>query len=110
MAIGRTFKEALQKALRSLEQGRAGLGCDGKDIVDVRPLSEDERREWRRKVLDRIKTPRPGNIFYLRYGFQLGISLEELFEATKIDPWFLYNIKQIVDFEDELYSYRPSIV
>lgn len=106
MAIGRTFKEALQKALRSLEQGRFGLGSDGKDAVEVDSLSEMEKIEWRKKVLDRIKIPRPGNIFYLRYGLQLGISIDELHQATGIDPWFLYNIKQIVDYEKELKAYR----
>jgi len=106
MSIGRTFKEALQKALRSLEQGRSGLGADGKDIVNIRELSETEKIEWKRRVLDRIKTPRPHNIFFLRYGFQLGLTIDELFQASRIDPWFLYNIKQIVEMEEELYSYR----
>ena len=106
MSIGRTFKEALQKALRSLEQGRSGLGADGKDIVNIRELSDAEKIEWKRKVLDRIKTPRPHNIFYLRYGFQLGLTIDELFQASCIDPWFLFNIKQIVEMEEELYSYR----
>ncbi len=106
MAIGRTFKEAFQKALRSLEQGRAGLGADGKDIVDIRSLSEAEKIEWKKKVLDRIKIPRPHNVFYLRYGFQLGLTIEELNQASNIDPWFLYNIKQIVDLEEELYAYK----
>ena len=104
MSIGRTFKEALQKALRSLEQGRSGLGADGKDIVNIRELSDAEKIEWKRKVLDRIKTPRPHNIFYLRYGFQLGLTIDELFQASCIDPWFLFNIKQIVEMEEELYS------
>jgi len=106
MSIGRTLKEALQKALRSLEQGRFGLGSDGKDIVNVCELSDTEKVEWKRKVLDRIRIPRPNNIFFLRYGFQLGLTIEELFQATGIDPWFLYNIKQIVEMEEELYSYR----
>jgi carbamoyl-phosphate synthase large subunit len=106
MSIGRTFKEALQKALRSLEQGRSGLGADGKDIVNIRELSETEKIEWKRRVLDRIKTPRPHNIFFLRYGFQLGLTIDELFQASHIDPWFLYNIRQIVEMEEELYSYR----
>ena len=106
MSIGRTFKEALQKALRSLEQGRSGLGADGKDVVNIRELSDTEKIEWKRKVLDRLKTPRPHNIFFLRYGFQLGLTIEELFQASCIDPWFLYNIKQIVEMEEELYSYK----
>ena len=76
MSIGRTFKEALQKALRSLEQGRSGLGADGKDVVNIRELSDTEKIEWKRKVLDRLKTPRPHNIFFLRYGFQLGLTIE----------------------------------
>ena len=102
MAIGRTFKEALQKALRSLEQGRHGLGADGKDVVDIRTLPEGKKSEWRKKVTDRLKKPRPDNIFYLRYALQIGIGIDELFDMTKIDRWFLHNIKQLVDFEEEL--------
>ena len=108
MAIGRTFKEAFQKALRSLEQGRFGLGADGKDLIDVRDLSDAKQAEWRKRVLDRLKMPKPDNVFYLRYAFQLGASLEELYQITKIDRWFLHNIKQIVEVEEELYSYRVS--
>jgi carbamoyl-phosphate synthase large subunit len=110
MAIGRTFKEAMQKALRSLEQGRFGLGADGKDIIDVRLLPEGKREEWRKRTLDRLKMPKPNNVFYIRYAFQLGTTIEEVYRITRIDPWFLYNIKQIVDFEEELYAYtvHPS--
>ncbi len=106
MAIGRTFKESFQKALRSLEQGRFGFGSDGKDIIEVRKLSDEEKREWKKKVFERLKTKRPNNIFYIRYAFQLGITIDEIYSVTKIDPWFLNNLKQIVDFEEELYKYR----
>jgi carbamoyl-phosphate synthase large subunit len=106
MAIGRTFKEAFQKALRSLEQGRFGLGADGKDVVDIRTLPEAKRDDMRKKVMDRLKMPKPNNVFYIRYAFQLGVTIDELFRVTKIDRWFLYNIKQIVDFEEELYGYN----
>ena len=58
------------------------------------------------KVLDRLKMPKPENIFYLRYALQLGVTIDELFQVTKIDPWFLHNIKQIVNVEEELYAYR----
>ena len=105
MAIGRTFKEALQKALRSLEQDRFGLGLDGKDVIDVAGLPESKRDEWKKKVMDRLKIPKPDNVFYLRYAFQLGVSIDELYRVTKIDPWFLHNVKQIVDFEEELSTY-----
>ncbi len=105
MAIGRTFKEAFQKALRSLEQGRFGLGADGKDVFDIRNLPEGKRDEIKKKVMDRLKMPKPNNVFYMRYAFQLGVSIDELFRVTKVDPWFLYNIKQIVDCEEELYGY-----
>ncbi|MBN1399035.1 MAG: carbamoyl-phosphate synthase large subunit [Bacteroidetes bacterium] len=104
MSIGRTFKEALQKALRSLEQGRSGLGADGKDIIDVKKLSDAEKDEWKRKIMERIQIPRPNNIFYIRYGLQLGLTIEQLFQITGIDPWFLFNIRQIVEMEDKLKS------
>jgi len=106
MAIGRTFKEALQKALRSLEQGRFGLGADGKDLFDVRAMRDQEKAEWRHRIIDRLKTPRPENIFLLRHAFQLGLTIDDLNAATAVDPWFLYNIRQIVEFENELYAYH----
>jgi carbamoyl-phosphate synthase large subunit len=102
MAFGRTFKEALQKALRSLETGRAGLGADGKDAFDHRKLSAKSKTEWIRKVKDQLRRPKPANIFFLRYAFQLEFTIEEIQDLTKIDPWFLFNIKQIVDTENEL--------
>jgi carbamoyl-phosphate synthase large subunit len=105
MAFGRTFKEALQKALRSLEQGRYGLGSDGKDLFDVDKLSDPQKEEWKVKVREKLQTPKAENVFYLRYALQLGYSLDDLFEMTKIDKWFLHNIKQIVEFEEELKEY-----
>ncbi len=106
MAIGRTFKESFQKALRSLEQGRYGFGADGKDILDIHTLSEDEKSEWRKKVIERLKMPRPNNIFYIRYALQLGVPIEDIYSVTGIDPWFLWNLKEIIDVEEELYQYR----
>ncbi len=99
MSFGRTFKEALQKALRSLEQGRFGLGADGKDVVDVSAIPEDGRAGWRERVGNKLAVPRPDNIFWIRYAFQLGFTIKELSAITGIDPWFLHNIKQIVDLE-----------
>lgn len=110
MSFGRTFKEALQKALRSLEQGRAGLGADGKDLFNIDSLTEKQKTSWTRKVKERLSKLRADNIFYLRYAFQLGLSIDDVFELAKIDPWFLFNIKQIVDYENELKKIKFSAV
>ncbi len=102
MAFGRTFKEALQKALRSLEIGRAGLGADGKDKLDIFSLSPEEKQKAKAEILERIKTPTSDRIFYIRYALLAGATVEEVYQATKIDRWFLHNIQQIVDMELEL--------
>ncbi|HXG00129.1 MAG TPA: carbamoyl-phosphate synthase subunit L, partial [Bacteroidota bacterium] len=68
-------------------------------------LSDEQKQRWRERVRQQLSRPRPENIFYLRYGFQLGMTIDELHGLTKIDPWFLYNIKQIVDCEEELKQY-----
>ena len=93
MAIGRTFKEAFQKALRGLEVGSFGLGCDGKDLwgTPAEP-SLDEIRA-------RVSTPDPDRVWYLRYALKAGMSIDELFELTAIDRWFLDQILQIVELE-----------
>ncbi len=91
MSIGRTFKEALQKALRSLETGRFGLGSDGKDgKPDVDYIKE------------RLATPNAERIFFVRLAFEAGLSLEEIFQLCKIDPWFLQNIEDLLSAEKEL--------
>ena len=90
MSIGRTFKEALQKGIRSLEIGRYGLGGDGKD-----PATPPTRGE----IEQRLATPNSQRIFYLRYALRSGMSLEAIYDLTRIDPWFLDQIRQIVDME-----------
>ena len=92
MAIGRTFKESLQKALRSLETGRAGLGADGKDPVN--PSKEE--------IVRKLSIPNAERIFWLGVAFREGYTVEEIFELTKIDPWFLRNIEEIVVAEKSL--------
>jgi len=91
MAIGRTFEEALQKAIRSLEIGRYGLGCDGKD----REVTMDEIRNG-------LRYPNANRVFYIRYALQKGMSVEEIYELTKIDPWFIDKIRNLVEFEEKL--------
>jgi carbamoyl-phosphate synthase large subunit len=109
MSFGRNFKEAFQKAIRSLEIGRGGFGADGKDIFSVKyiqNLKEDEKEELRTKILSKLQTPRNDNIFFLRYALLLDTEIEEIYQATKIDKWFLYQLKEIVDMELELYGYN----
>ena len=95
MAIGRTFKEALQKGLRSLEIGRFGLGADGKDFAAMAPET------LRAKLL----TPKSQRLFYLRQALRQGLTVAELYDLTKIDPWFLYQIRDLVQFSDELAAF-----
>ncbi len=91
MAIGRTFKEALQKGLRSLEIGRFGFGADGKD----KPLSEEELKQ-------KLRVPNPDRIFAIRQAISERMSTEELHRVTMIDQWFLQQLEQIVELEKEL--------
>ncbi|MDW8465662.1 MAG: carbamoyl-phosphate synthase large subunit [Chloroherpetonaceae bacterium] len=102
MAFGRTFKEALQKALRSLENGRAGLGADGKDKVDVFSLSDEAKLRYKHELLSRIRIPTSDRIFLIRQAMLTGANVEEIYQATKIDQWFLHQIRQIVEMELEL--------
>lgn len=122
MSIGRTFKEALQKGLRSLEIGRFGLGNDGKEEYTHLPVSnpgsieeylqersgkysEEEITSIRQKLL----TPNPARIFYIRHAFLAGFALEEVYNLTAIDPWFLTNIKQLISMEGNLFIHRKKI-
>jgi len=110
MAIGRTFKEVLQKGLRSLEIGRFGLGADGKDNVLWDEIGRDsDRSNMIEQVKKKLLTPNAERLFYLRYAFLLGMGLEEIYELTRIDPWFLSNIREIVDLEAEIRSYGAAM-
>ncbi|WP_414755201.1 carbamoyl-phosphate synthase large subunit [Anabaena sp. CCY 9910] len=88
MAIGRTFNESFQKALRSLETGRAGWGCDKAEKL---PSGEQIRAQ--------LRTPNPDRIFAVRHALQLGMSPEEIYELTAIDPWFLDKMQQLLEVE-----------
>jgi carbamoyl-phosphate synthase large subunit len=94
MAIGRTFKESMQKALRSMEIGRAGWGADGKD-PDIKTLSMETIRK-------KLSVPNSARIYYLKYAMQKGMTDKEIFNITKFDPWFLRNMRDILEFENEL--------
>src|ERR1700752_573164 len=102
MAIGRTFKESLQKALRSLEIGRYGLGGDGKPWRLGDKIFDDRAIFPRELILQKLSVPNAERIFFLRHALRAGLNIEEIFQLTKIDRWFLTQIKEIVDFEEEL--------
>jgi carbamoyl-phosphate synthase large subunit len=88
MAIGRTFQESFQKALRSLEIGRFGWGCDRDE-----PLPSIEQ------VRSQLRTPTPDRIFSIRHAMQLKVSLEDIYDLTGVDPWFLDKMQGILTTE-----------
>ncbi|MCG8689457.1 MAG: carbamoyl-phosphate synthase large subunit [Desulfobacterales bacterium] len=94
MSIGRTFKEAFQKGLRSLEIGRAGFGADGKDPAPGTVAGND--------LEYMLSTPNSQRLFYIKYAIEHGMPITMIYELTAIDPWFLYQMKQIVDMEKQL--------
>jgi len=98
MAIGRTFKESFQKALRGLEIGHFGLGGGKKDLwgTPQQPTVEE--------IEVKLATPNADRVFYLRFAFKAGISLERIHELTRIDPWFLEQIETLCKVEDEIHQ------
>ncbi|REJ69421.1 MAG: carbamoyl-phosphate synthase large subunit [Planctomycetota bacterium] len=101
MAIGRTFKESFQKALRGLEVGSFGFGCDGKDLwgSDEAPTRDEIRAK--------LAKPNCERVWYLRYALKSGMSIDEIYEQTWIDPWFLDQLSQLVELEEELRAAAP---
>jgi len=96
MAIGRTFKESFQKALRGLEVGAFGFGSDPKDLWgnDCQPSKEE--------IAAKIGRPSADRIWYLRYALKAGYSVAEIHERTGIDPWFLDHLAEITEMEQSL--------
>ena len=90
MAIGRTFKEALQKVVRSLEIGRYGLGSDGFDDLDVSRLEQ------------KLAVPNESRLFYIKHALASGMPAEQVVTLSRVDPWFIDQIAQLVEFEGEL--------
>jgi carbamoyl-phosphate synthase large subunit len=100
MAIGRTFKEALQKAIRSRETRRFSLSCGNgrKDVGKKEVLKE------------RLIVPSPERIFYVYEAIQMGMEIDEIYQLTKIDPWFLFQIKEIYELELKLSSHTVESI
>ncbi|MDA0670060.1 MAG: carbamoyl-phosphate synthase large subunit [Proteobacteria bacterium] len=91
MAIGRTFQESFQKALRGLETGVNGLSSKTKDI-DL--------------IINQLRQPGPERIWFLADGFRLGMSLNDIHQESKIDPWFLIQIQELIQLENKISSYN----
>ena len=91
MSIGRTFKESLQKALRSLEIGSYGLEDVSSDISQIKTM---------------LKAPNAERIWFIAQALREGMSVPEIYEITSVDPWFLHNLKQIIDMEKEIQDSR----
>jgi carbamoyl-phosphate synthase large subunit len=131
MAIGRTFKEALQKGIRSMEVKRFGFGLDqydkwlnaqknpgeGESPSPAKKISElstekttqgeSADQEWpipEEKLRRKLAVPSQGRLYYIRYAMKMGWSVDRIYELTKIDRWFLAQMKELVDFENELWN------
>jgi len=114
MAIGRTFKEALQKGIRSMEVKRFGFGLDKSDLwlqrnTGAPPVPDSKHgrsaraaEDWpipEEKLRRKLAVPSQGRLYYVRYAMKMGWSVDEIYELTKIDRWFLGQMKELVDFE-----------
>jgi carbamoyl-phosphate synthase large subunit len=95
MAIGRTFKESLQKAIRSLEIGTRGFENVKADLSVIK---------------SKLKTPNAERVWYIAQALREGMSVHEIYELTWIDPWFLENIKQIIGMETEIKDIGPQVI
>jgi carbamoyl-phosphate synthase large subunit len=105
MSIGRTFKEALQKGLRSLEIKKYGL----ESMLfqsKARVKANDEEREL---IDKKLRVPNAERIFYIADALRASISIDQIHEMTMIDRWFLHNIKEIIDLERQIIARKPHI-
>jgi carbamoyl-phosphate synthase large subunit len=105
MAIGRTFKEALQKALRALELKKFGL-----ESIVFNKLEEIKiNPEILDKIYQKLRQPNAERIFYIGDAFRAKLNIDSIHDLTKIDRWFLHNIKEIIDCEEELLKNRNKL-
>ena len=94
MAIGRSFNEALQKACQSLENNRNGMGADGRELKNLE------------RIMDSLRFPSDDRVFHIKDAMHLGVPLKDIWEATRIDMWFLKQIEYLVTLEKELSRFR----
>ena len=107
MAIGRNFKEALQKGIRSTEISRYGFGADGKDKISDEALKNPDANLLK-EIRDKIRIPHDERIFYLRYAIKAGLSNDEIYGLSRIDRWFVENMRELVEIEEEIRKYRGA--
>ena len=99
MAIGRTFKEALQKGLRSLEIKRCGL----ESLLFKKPrLEKKVDDETLNLIYHKLRMPNADRIFYIGDALRVGIDIDRIYDLTKIDKWFLHNISEIIELEKDI--------
>ncbi len=94
MSLARTFEEAFQKAIRSLDIGRAGFGCEAKQANFAKATEEE--------LLEELARPTDQRIFYIHEALRRGYSPERIYQLTKIDRWFLYKLKNLLQIERSL--------
>src|SRR5215217_4586682 len=102
MSIGRTFKEAFQKALRALETGRPGWA------VATRMLDDGLRDETIESLRGALRQPTPERIFQVKHALQRGLSIDEVYELTAIDPWFLDQLQELLE-EERAFVALPDV-
>jgi carbamoyl-phosphate synthase large subunit len=107
MSIGRNFREALQKGIRSTETRRFGLGSDGRDRIMDETLKSPSQ-DLIETIRENIRTPNDDRLFYIRYGIRMGMTDDEIYDLSRMDRWFIDNMRQIVEAEDELKKYRTT--
>jgi carbamoyl-phosphate synthase large subunit len=105
MAIGRTFKEALQKGLRSLEIKKMGL----ESILFNDPENIKVDNGILERIYQKLRIPNAERVFYIGDALRLGVDIEKIYEFTKIDRWFLHNIKEIIELEKEIKEFKDNI-
>ncbi|MDD4179189.1 MAG: carbamoyl-phosphate synthase large subunit [Candidatus Margulisbacteria bacterium] len=99
MSIGRNYKESLQKGIRSLEYRRFGIGADGRDEPPA--IATDME-----KIKNKLVYPQADRIFWLRHAVKAGLTDQEIYELSKIDPWFVHQIREIVEMEEKVAKHK----
>jgi carbamoyl-phosphate synthase large subunit len=103
MSIGRNFREALNKGIRSTETSRYGLGCDGKDKVSDEEL-KSPTPELLEKISAKLRVPNDERFFYIRYALKAGMSIDEVYDLSRMDRWFVENMAQLLELEGRILS------